>query len=301
MTSIPKRPQGEALRERAAFLAECLPYLRQFSGRTIVIKYGGHAMTDEALKISFARNVSLLKYVGIKPVIVHGGGPQINRMLERLHIKSTFVNGLRVTDDQVMEVVEMVLCGQIGKDIVNLLNQAGARAVGLSGKDACLLRARKAEAVKQDAAGAEAPVDLGWVGEVAQVETGLLHSVLENGFIPVIAPIGVDEAGRAYNINADSAAGAVAAALRAERFLSLTDVPGVLDREQRLIPSLSVAETEKLCAEGVISGGMIPKVRCCLEAVRGGAKQAVILDGRTQNCLLLELFTDQGIGTEIKA
>ena len=289
------------IQEQASFLIESLPYIRQFFGQIVVVKYGGHAMTNEKLKLAFAKNIALMKYVGIKPVIVHGGGPQIARMLEKLSIPSTFCEGLRVTDDATMEVVEMVLSGQTNKDIVNLLNLSGLQAVGLSGKDANLLTVRKAVAWTKDEQGKKVQAELGWVGDVDRVDTTIIDTLIANNFIPVIAPIGVDEHGRTHNINADSAAGAVAAALKSERFLSLTDITGVMDKNKNLIRSLSVAETEALFADGTIAGGMIPKIKCCLDAVRGGAKKAMIIDGRVENCILLELFTDQGIGTEITA
>lgn len=287
------------IQEQASFLIESLPYIRQFFGKVVVVKYGGHAMTNENLKRSFAKNIALMKYVGIKPVIVHGGGPQIAKLLERLDIKSTFCEGLRVTDDATMEVVEMVLSGQTNKDVVNLLNQNGLRGVGLSGKDARLLTVRKAVAWTKDAEGRKVQAELGWVGDVERVDCAIIDTLIQNDFIPVIAPIGVDEHGNTYNINADTAAGAVAAALKAERFLALTDISGVLDKNKNLIRSLSVKQTEAYFEDGTISGGMIPKIKCCLDAVKGGAKKAMIIDGRVENCILLELFTDQGIGTEI--
>ena len=285
--------------EQAKFLIECLPYIRRFANEIIVIKYGGHAMMDEPLKKAFALNIALLKCVGIKPVIVHGGGPQIKRMLGRLGVESQFHEGLRITDDETMEVVEMILGGQTNKDVVNLLTLSGARAVGLSGKDAHLLRASKATATRTDENGRIEAVDLGWVGNVTHVDTSLLYTLLQNDFIPVIAPIAVDEEGNTYNINADSAAGAVAAALGAKRFLLLTDVTGVLDKEKQLIPSISLPQAEKLFADGTLSGGMIPKIKCCMEAVESGVEKAMITDGRVENCILLELFTDMGLGTEI--
>ena len=278
------------IQEQARFLIECLPYIRKFSGETIVIKYGGHAMTEEALKRSFALNIALIKYVGIKPVIVHGGGPQIAKMLERLQISSSFHQGLRITDDATMEIVEMILGGQTNKDVVNMLNLAGVKAVGLSGKDARLLEAQKTMADG---------VDLGRVGDVVHVNTDILETLLQNDFIPVIAPIGVDKQGGTYNINADSAAGAVAGALKAKRFLLLTDVAGVLDKNKNLISSISMDQAEGLFADGTVQGGMIPKIRCCMEAVQAGARKSMIIDGRVENCILLELFTDKGIGTEI--
>ncbi len=286
----------ESVQQKAQFLIECLPYIRRFAGKTVVIKYGGHAMTEERLKKAFALNIALMKYVGIKPVIVHGGGPQIAKLLERLAIPSTFREGLRVTDDATMEVVEMVLGGQTNKDIVNLLNFSGVKAVGLSGKDGRLLEATRTRIMDQETG---QPADLGWVGDVCHVNTELINSLIQNDFIPVIAPIGVDAMGNTYNINADSAAGAVASALRAKRFLLLTDVAGVLDKEGRLIRSLSMSEAGTLFNDGTIHGGMIPKIKCCIDAVKGGAQKAMIIDGREENCILLELFTDQGVGTEI--
>lgn len=274
---------------QAKFLIECLPYIRRFANQVVVVKYGGHAMTEERLKQAFALNIALLKYIGVKPVIVHGGGPQIAAMLKRLDIPSSFHEGLRITDDATMEIVEMILGGQTNKDVVNLLTLSGARAVGLSGKDSHLLRVKKVDAA----------VDLGWVGDVTRVNTDIINTLLQNDFIPVIAPIGVDEAGRTYNINADSAAGAVASALNAKRFLLLTDVTGVLDKDKNLIESICVDEAERLFDDGTISGGMIPKIRCCTNAVENGVEKAMIIDGRVENCILLELFTDKGIGTEI--
>lgn len=296
--AIREKPVMMLIQEQAKFLIECLPYIRRFSSQTVVVKYGGHAMTEEKLKRAFALNIALMKYVGIKPVIVHGGGPQIARMLERLNIPSSFCDGLRITDDATMEVVEMVLGGQTNKDIVNLLTLSGVKAVGLSGKDGHLLRARKSRAAAKSA---EAPVDLGWVGDVCRVDTSLIATLVQNDFVPVIAPIGVDKDGNTYNINADSAAGAVAGALKAKRFLLLTDVAGVLDKNKNLIRSLSIDEAETLFADGTLHGGMIPKIKCCIEAVKNGANKAMIIDGRVENCILLELFTDQGIGTEIVA
>ncbi len=290
-----------SIQEKARFLIECLPFIRKFFGRVVVVKYGGHAMTDEALKASFAQNIALMKFAGIKPVVVHGGGPQITRMLEKLAIPASFCEGLRVTDDATMEVVEMVLSGQTNKSIVNLLNQTGVRAVGLSGKDAQLFTVRKTEIMTKDANGKPVPAELGWVGDVSHVDTDLINSLIQNNFIPVIAPIGVDEHGNTFNINADSAAGAVAAAMKAERFLNLTDVAGVLNKDKQLMLSMSIDEAEAYFADGTIAGGMIPKVKCCLDAVRGGAQKAMIIDGRVENCIILELFTVQGIGTEFTA
>ncbi|MCH5276572.1 MAG: acetylglutamate kinase [Desulfovibrionaceae bacterium] len=287
-------------RMQSRVLIESLPYLREYHNEIIVIKYGGHAMTDDALKQAFALNAALLKLVGIHPVIVHGGGPQINLMLDKLAIKSEFRQGRRVTDDATMNVVEMVLAGSVNKDIVNQINQAGARAVGLSGKDGLLLGARKLAMSIQR--GDEQPpeiIDLGNVGTVTTVNTQLLHSLIRNDFVPVIAPVGVDEDGRTYNINADSVAGAVAGALMARRLLMLTDVSGIRDGDGELIRELTASEAARLIAGGVVSGGMIPKVECCLEALRQGVAKVTVVDGRVENCVLLELLTDQGIGTEI--
>ena len=291
--------EGVSAELHSRILIESLPYLRQFHGETVVIKYGGHAMKDEALKASFARSVALLKLVGIHPVVVHGGGPQIGTMLEKLEIRSEFREGLRVTDDATMNVVEMVLVGSVNKDIVNQINQAGARAVGLSGKDGMLLRAeKKAMVVNRENLPPEI-IDLGNVGRVTRVETTLLHSLMQDGFVPVIAPVGVDGAGHTYNINADSVAGAVAGALRARRLILLTDVAGVLDREGRLIRSIRVRDAAGLFEDGTVSGGMIPKLNCCIEAIEQGVEKVMIVDGRVENSVLLELLTEQGVGTEI--
>ncbi|MGX7948551.1 acetylglutamate kinase [Oleidesulfovibrio alaskensis] len=289
--------QNDAFKSKV--LIESLPYFRQFSGETVVIKYGGNAMIDESLKQAFALNIVLLKYVGVNPVVVHGGGPQIGRMLQQLNIPTNFREGLRVTDDATMDVVEMVLVGKVNKQIVNLLNLSGAKAVGLSGKDGQLIRARQMEMVISKEAQAPEIIDLGKVGEVTGVETKLLHSLQRDGFVPVIAPVGVDENGETYNINADLVAGAVAGALGAKRLLLLTDVPGILDKDGRLISSLDTARTMQLFEDGTLKGGMLPKVKCCLEALEDGVEKAMIIDGRIENCVLLELFTDHGIGTEI--
>ncbi len=280
-------------------LIESLPYLRAYHNKIIVIKYGGHAMTDDALKAAFALNVALLKLAGIHPVVVHGGGPQINTMLNKLEIKSEFRQGQRVTDDATMNVVEMVLVGSVNKDIVNQLNQAGAQAVGLSGKDGLLLSARK---LAMTVARGDLPpeiIDLGNVGEVTRVNIQLLHSLIRDQFVPVIAPVGVDENGRTYNINADAVAGAVAGALKAKRLLLLTDVAGILDSSKNLIPFIAAGDAARLEADGTISGGMIPKLHCSLDALRAGVERVTIVDGRVENCLLLELLTDEGIGTQI--
>jgi len=284
---------------KARLLLEALPYIRKFFGKTVVIKYGGHAMVDAELQKSFALNVILLKYIGINPVIVHGGGPQIGQMLKQLNIVSEFRQGLRVTDDATMDVVEMVLVGKVNKNIVNLINLNGGMAVGLSGKDGRLISARKLEMVLEKADAPPEIIDLGKVGEVTGINTALLNTLLSQGFIPVIAPVGVDEEGETYNINADTVAGAVAAAMGAKRLVLLTDVSGVLDKDRVLISSLDIAEASQAMASGLLTGGMIPKVTCCMEAVEAGVEKAHILDGRVENCIILEFFTTSGIGTEI--
>ena len=274
----------EQARLQSRILIERLPYLREYHGETVVIKYGGHAMTDESLKLAFARNISLLKLVGIHPVVVHGGGPQINQMLSKLEIKSEFRQGHRVTDKATMDVVEMVLVGSVNKSVVNLINRTGARAVGLSGKDGILLEARKLAMTISH--GEEQPpeiIDLGNVGEVTAVNVQLLRSLIHDDFVPVIAPVGVDAEGNTYNINADSVAGAVAGALKARRLLMLTDVAGILDKEGRLIEHIDTAEARRLLADGTLSGGMIPKINCCLDALQQGVDKVTIVDGRVEN------------------
>ena len=268
--------------DKAAILVEALPYMRRFFGKIIVIKYGGHAMTDAELRASFAVDVVLLKFIGVQPVIVHGGGPQIGSTLERLGKQSTFVDGLRVTDDETMEVVEMVLGGKINREIVELVQRGGGRAVGLTGSDGAMLRARQRDE------------RLGRVGEIVSVDPGAIRAVTQAGFIPVIAPIGADENGTTYNVNADEAAGAIARSLEAEKLMLLTDVEGVLDVNGALLPHLSTAETHKLIAEGTIAGGMIPKVECCMNALDGGVARTHIVDGRIRHAILLEMFTDEG-------
>lgn len=289
-----------AAAEQAATVARALPYLRRYAGATIVVKYGGHAMGDEALAEGFGRDIAALKQVGINPVVVHGGGPQINTMLKRLAIQSTFVEGLRVTDAAMVEVVEMVLAGSVNKHVTSLITRAGALAVGISGKDGGLIRARKLNrTVRDPGSNIERALDLGFVGEPEAIDIRVLHALTGAGLIPVIAPVGIGEDGQTYNINADSAASAIAAALHAHRLLMLTDVPGVLDGEKELIPELTVAQVEAGIASGMISGGMIPKVENCIAAVRGGVKGATILDGRVEHACLLELFTEGGVGTMI--
>ncbi len=293
----------EALRratEQAAILAQALPFLRRYAGTTIVVKYGGHAMGDPELSVEFGRDIALLKQVGVNPVVVHGGGPQINAMLKRLAIKSEFVDGLRVTDAAMVEVVEMVLAGSVNKHVTELINRAGALAVGISGKDGGLIRAKKLTRVIVDPdSHIEHALDLGFVGEPEHVDVRVIHALTGSGLIPVIAPVGLGNDGLTYNINADDAAGAIAGALHATRLLMLTDVPGVLDKEGNLIADMSVAEAKALIADGTITGGMIPKVENCFEALGFGAKGCVILDGRVPHAVLLELFTEAGPGTLI--
>jgi acetylglutamate kinase len=276
--------------QNAEILLEALPYIKRFAGKTIVIKYGGNAMIADDLQQAFAEDLVLLKYVGIHPVVVHGGGPQINRMLEELSIESRFVGGMRVTDPPTMRVVEMVLAGEINARIVTNIQQAGGRAAGFSGKDGGLLQAQRL----RHAAG-----DLGQVGEITAVDPGLIRAMEGNDFIPVIAPVGSSQDGESLNINADTAAGRIAEALGAEKFLLLTDVEGILDRNGQLITSLNADQAAELIEDGTIEGGMLPKIACCLQALRGGVSQVHILDGRIKHALLLELFTDSGVGTAV--
>jgi acetylglutamate kinase len=286
--------------DKADVLLEVLPYLQRFADKTIVIKYGGHAMEDEELKESFVRDVILMSFIGLNPVIVHGGGPQIDGMLKKIGKKSEFIGGMRVTDDETMEIVEMVLVGQINKEIVSRIHIHGGHAIGLSGADGNLIRARKLWIPRRGKEGAEKElVDIGRVGEVESINPEALQSFKDHRWIPVIAPVGVGPAGKSYNINADLVAGKVASALEAEKFILLTDVEGVLDREKRLISTMNSEMTEKFLQDGVIQGGMIPKVRCCLEALREGVKKSHIIDGRMKHAILLEIFTDEGIGTQI--
>jgi acetylglutamate kinase len=287
--------------EKARTLSEAMPFISEHRGETFVIKYGGHAMGDETLGTLFARDVVLLRQLGIHPVVVHGGGPQIGAMLDRLKIKSEFVHGLRVTDQATVEIVEMVLAGSINKQIVTAINQAGGFAVGLSGKDGQLIRARKLRrAVRDPDSNIEKVLDLGFVGEPSEINPHILEQLDKSDIIPVVAPTGVGANGETYNINADTAAGAIAGAVQAQRVLFLTDVPGVLDKQGNLIPDMTESQARDLIADGTISGGMIPKVETCLEAVARGVKAAVILDGRVPHCMLLELFTPHGAGTLIR-
>ncbi len=285
--------------DRGQTLIEALPYIRQFAGQTVVIKYGGHAMKDEDLKTAFALNVILLRAVGIYPVVVHGGGPQIGQLLDRLNIKSDFVDGMRVTSPEVMDVVKMVLKGQVNTSIVSLINHNGGRAVGLSGHDGRLIEASKMTITRGGQSAEQPPeiIDLGQVGKVEKVNPQVLHALEHGNFIPVIAPVGVGPDGESFNINADLVAGAIAAGLRASKLILLTDTPGVLDEDGKLINSLTAKEAGVLQADGVISGGMIPKVSCCLQALNRGVERAHIIDGRVPNALLLEIFSDQGVGT----
>ncbi len=291
-----------AAEEQARILVHALPFLRRYAGATVVVKYGGHAMGEEHLAASFGSDIALLKQVGVNPVVVHGGGPQINAMLKRLDVKSSFIDGLRVTDQQTVDVVEMVLAGTVNKHVAGLINRAGALAVGISGKDGGMIRASKLRRSRKNPdTGAMEEVDLGFVGEPAHIDVRVIHALTGAGLIPVIAPVGVDEHGQTYNINADTVAGAVAGALGATRLLMLTDVAGVLDKQKNLIPEMTLADVEAGIADGTITGGMIPKVENCVDAVRRGVKGAVILDGRQPHACLLELFTEGGHGTWIRA
>ena len=274
--------------DKAEVLVEAMPYIRRFANSTIVLKYGGSAMTDPGLRASFARDVVLLKYIGLRPVIVHGGGPQIGRTLERLGVQSTFVDGLRVTDDQTMDVVEMVLGGTVNREIVALVQQAGGRAIGLTGNDGDMIRVTRRT---------HADRDLGRVGQVRGVDPAPITAVADAGYVPVIAPIGVDGDGITHNVNGDEAAGAVAQALHAEKLILLTDVEGVLDAQGVLIPQLTISEARKHIAEGTIRGGMIPKIECCISALESGVSRTHIVDGRLMHAILLEIFTDTGVGT----
>ena len=286
--------------DKAGILTDALPFMRRYSGRTVVVKFGGHAMGDPALFKTFAADMVLLRQVGTNPLVVHGGGPQIGDMLKRMAIKSEFIDGLRVTDRATVEVVEMVLAGSINKSIVAAINEAGGRAVGISGKDANLIRVTKLTRTKIDPdSNIEKIVDLGFVGDPSEIDVTLLNTLTAGGFIPVIAPVGLGADGETYNINADTAAGAIAGASDARRMLMLTDVEGVLDRTGALIPELTVANARALIKSGTITGGMIPKVETCIESVEAGAGAAVILDGRIPHAVLLELFTTQGHGTII--
>lgn len=290
----------QELIEKASILMEALPYIRKFYGKTIVIKYGGAAMVDERLKNEFARDVVMMDYIGMNPVVVHGGGPQIGEVLKKMGIESKFHNGMRITDDRTMDVVEMVLAGDINKEIVSLINRNGGKAVGLSGKDGGMIKAKKLpkEKVTFDRKTPEV-IDLGRVGNVTEVDPSVLTTLDQARFIPVIAPVGVDEKGEALNINADLVAGAVASALQAEKLVLLTDVEGIRDEAGKLLATLPAAQARRLVESGAISGGMIPKVKCSLKAIEAGVKSAHIIDGRVDHAVLLEIFTDKGVGTVI--
>jgi acetylglutamate kinase len=287
--------------EKAGILTEALPYMRRYAGKTFVIKYGGHAMGDATLAASFANDIVLLQQVGVYPVVVHGGGPQIGTMLERLRIKSEFIDGLRVTDAETVVVVEMVLSGQINKQIVAAINAAGGTAIGLSGKDGGLITVRKAaRKTKDPESGIEKVIDLGFVGEPESIDPYILNAFQETEIIPVIAPLGIDVSGQTFNINADTVAGAVAGGVDATRLLLLTDVEGVLNKRGELIPEMTLDEARALMGDGTISGGMIPKLETCIQAVEEGAEAAVIIDGRAPHSVLLEIFTEHGSGTLIR-
>ncbi len=285
----------------AHVLTEALPYIQRFRGKTIVIKYGGNAMVDDALKNGFARDIVLMKLVGINPVVVHGGGPQIGKLLQRLGKQSEFIDGMRVTDSETMDVVEMVLGGLVNKEIVNLINRQGGSAVGLTGKDGGMIRATQLT-ITRAMPELEVPeiVDIGHVGEVASIDASLINMLVGGDFIPVVAPIGVGEDGRSYNINADLVAGKLAEVLKAEKLILLTNIPGVLDKQNNVLTNLDARQVDALIADGTLYGGMLPKIRCALEAVQGGVNAAHIIDGRVEHAVLLELFTDEGVGTLIR-
>jgi acetylglutamate kinase len=297
----PDRVDFESLVARASTLMEALPYIRNFYGKVFVIKYGGNAMVDENLKVSFAKDIIMMRYIGIIPIVVHGGGPQIGEVLKKMGIESKFHEGMRITDEATMDVVEMVLVGNVNKQIVSLINQHGGKAIGLSGKDGQLIEAKRLppEKVTFDRKVNEI-IDLGRVGNVSQVNVGVLELLEKDNFIPVIAPVGVSETGEALNINADLVAGALAAALKAEKLILLTDVEGVKDAKGRFMSELTADQSDKMMALGVIEGGMIPKVKCCIKALEAGVHSAHIIDGRVEHAVLLEIFTDKGVGTIIK-
>jgi acetylglutamate kinase len=284
---------------KAEVLMEALPYIQRFYGKTFVIKYGGNAMIDEELKASFAQDIVLLKYVGINPVVVHGGGPQIDELLDKLGITSRFVRGMRITDQQTLDVVEMVLVGKVNKEIVSLINQHGGMAVGLSGKDGGLILARKMNVTVSENGETPEIIDIGMVGEIIGINPLVINSLDENKFIPVIAPVGVGRSGETYNINADLVAGEIAEALHAEKLILMTDVAGVKDRKGELLSTLKVNQARKMIEDGVIASGMIPKVECCMEALKGGVEKTHIIDGRIKHVVLLEIFTKEGVGTEV--
>lgn len=290
--------QNNTAHQIADVLIEALPYIQRFTGKTVVVKFGGNAMVDDQLKHSFARDIVLMKLVGINPIVVHGGGPQIGRLLEKLGKTSDFIDGMRVTDSETMDVVEMVLGGLVNKEIVNLINRHGGKAVGLTGKDGDFIRAKKIN-LSRTAPEMQEPeiIDLGYVGEVSSIDPSVVDMLGHSDFIPVIAPIGVGDDGRSYNINADLVAGKVAEVLKAEKLILLTNIPGILDKEGQLLTGLSVKKIDELIADGTIYGGMIPKTRCATDALKGGVHSVHIIDGRVDHAVLLELFTDQGVGT----
>ena len=291
--------------DRARILIEALPYIQKFNGQTIVVKYGGHAMVDSKLKKGFALDTILMKCVGLNPVIVHGGGPQIGKILSEMSIKSNFVNGHRVTDEKTMDVVEMVLAGKVNKEIVATINQHGGQAVGLSGKDGHLITAKKLRFLPNSDETMDKPdnppeiIDIGLVGEVVSINNRIIKSLMNNQFIPVIAPVGAGKDNETYNINADLVAGHIASSLEARKLILLTDVEGVLDRDGNLVSSITADDAKKMITRGVINEGMIPKLQCCLDALKGGVEKVHIIDGRKEHALLLEIFTDEGVGTEI--
>jgi acetylglutamate kinase len=295
------KEQNPLAADKARILAEALPYIRRFQGKTIVVKYGGNAMTDGALKASFAHDVALLKVVGMNPVVVHGGGPQIEEMLARLGKKGEFIQGMRVTDRETMDVVEMVLGGQVNKEVVELINQAGGKAVGLTGQDGGFIRARKMLLPSAKEKGTNGSVDLGQVGEIDSIDPQVIGALEQGGFIPVVAPIGTGADGTTYNINADLVAGKLAEVLRAEKLVVLTNTPGVLDKDGKLLTGLTPKKIDDLVSKGVISGGMIPKIGSALDAARNGVKSVHIIDGRVPHALLLEVLTDEGVGTLIRS
>ena len=293
---------ADSARNVAHVLTEAMPYIQRFQGKTIVIKYGGNAMTDEQLKQGFARDIVLMKLVGINPVVVHGGGPQIGDLLKKIGKQSTFIAGMRVTDAETMDVVEMVLGGLVNKEIVNLINRHGGRAVGLTGKDGDLIRARKMNLARElPELKAPESVDLGYVGEVASIDAGVVDMLVRGDFIPVIAPIGVGDDGMSYNINADLVAGKVAEVLQAEKLILLTNAAGLLDGNGNLISGVTARQVDDMIADGTIHGGMLPKIGCALDAVKGGVRASHIIDGRVEHAVLVELFTDEGLGTLIRA
>lgn len=290
----------EELTKKAGVLLEALPYMRQFAGKTIVVKYGGAAMVQEDLKADFARDVTLLKYIGMNPVVVHGGGPQISKTLDRMGVKSRFIEGYRVSEGETLDIVEMVLVGKVNKEIVSLISAAGGKPVGLSGKDGGLLRAEKMVITKQtDDVTRPEIIDIGMVGRITNVNPSLLTTLCKEDFIPVIAPVGAGQNGETYNINADTVAGEIAAALGAEKMVLLTDTQGIWDADKKLVPSLDEKTIKEMIASGIISGGMLPKVASCLRALEGGVKKTHIIDGRVKHAVLMEIFTDTGVGTQI--